>query len=86
MHRTRIFRSRNLIATLVGGMLIIAVVVAQGVTVESSATQLNLTRQPRPHPQSHLKSSEPGRVTLSPRPHPKSHIRSTVTEPLLNQP
>lgn len=86
MHRTRIFRSRNLIATLVGGTLIIAVIVAQGVNVDSSATQLNLTRQPRPHPQSHLKSSEPDSITLNPRPHPKSHIRSTVTETLLNQP
>ncbi|CAG0927930.1 hypothetical protein TFLX_00706 [Thermoflexales bacterium] len=86
MKLSRLSKSNSLLAALAAGTLLIAVFVAQGATADSSAAQFTVTRQPRPHPQSHLKSSEPGGVTLHPRPHPKSHIRATVTETLLNQP
>jgi hypothetical protein len=86
MKLSRLFKSNSLLAALAAGTLLIAVVVAQGATADSSAAQFTVTRQPRPHPQSHIKITEPGSVTLSPRPHPKSHIRSAVTETPFTQP
>ncbi len=91
MNRTRILRSRLLIV-VVFAVLIGTVVIAQGTVLNSSLAASDVTRQPRPHPQSHLQIAtavtaiEPGYITLYPRPHPQSHIRSTVTETPLNQP
>lgn len=86
MKLKRFFRNSSLIATLVLGAMIVAAIVAQGATVNSSAAQSTVTRQPRPHPESHLKlagaatSIESGNITLYPRPHPKSHLKLSAPD------
>jgi hypothetical protein len=84
MNRTRIFKS-SLLIVVVFAALIGATIVVQGMTLNSSAASSEVIRQPRPHPQSHIKSAdaatsiEPGIITLYPRPHPTSHLSVAPT-------
>ncbi|NTU64226.1 MAG: hypothetical protein HGB05_12705 [Chloroflexi bacterium] len=75
MNRTRILKS-SLLILVVFAVLIGAAVVAQATALNSSAASGDVTRQPRPHPKSHIKMVEPGSA-LSPRPHPTSHLAVT---------
>jgi hypothetical protein len=82
MNRTRILKSSLLIVVILA-VLIGAVMIAQGTALDSLAAANDVTRQPRPHPKSHIKIAdattliEPDDVTLYPRPHPKSHLKIT---------
>lgn len=84
MNRTRILKSSPLIVVVLT-VLIGAAVVAQATAINSSAASGNVTRQPRPHPESHIKVADtvtsigPGSTTLYPGPHPKSHLSLTPT-------
>jgi len=80
MNRTRILKS-SLLILVVFAVLIGAAVVAQATALNSSAVSGDVTRQPRPHPKSHIKITdtataiESGSSIRYPRPHPKSHIK-----------
>lgn len=80
MNHAHLFRRNILIVAVVLIVLIVMVAIAQGATLDTSAAQIDVTRQPRPHPRSHIKITEPG-STLIPRPHPKSHIEMLVSRP-----
>jgi hypothetical protein len=53
MNRARILKSSLLIAVMLV-VLIGAVLIAQGTTLNSSAALIDVIRQPRPHPKSHI--------------------------------
>jgi hypothetical protein len=53
MNRARILKSSLLIVVMLV-VLIGAVLIAQGTTLNSSAASIDMSRQPRPHPKSHI--------------------------------
>lgn len=80
MNRIRTLRNNLLIVAVVFAVLITVVIAAQGSFVASSIAQAGVTREPRPHPMSHV-SFPQGIDLLNPRPHPASHLRASGNQP-----